>query len=48
VTSAPVPAAVRAAAVPTTPAPMTKTLAGFTPGTPPSRIPLPPRGFSRK
>ena len=42
VTSAPSPAAIRAAWVPTTPPPITTTRAGTTPGTPPSRRPRPP------
>ena len=42
VTSAPSPAAIRAAWVPTTPPPSTTTRAGTTPGTPPSRRPRPP------
>ncbi len=32
--------------MPTTPPPMIITVAAATPGTPPSRIPRPPRGFS--
>ena len=44
--SAPIPIAMWAAWVPTTPPPMTTTLAGSTPGTPPSSIPLPPLTFS--
>src|ERR1700757_3200701 len=35
-----------AAFIPTTPPPMIITLAAATPGTPPSRIPRPPSGFS--
>ena len=46
-TRAPSPAAIFAAWVPTTPPPRTSTLAGSTPGTPPSRIPDPPWGRSR-
>ena len=41
-TSAPSPIARRAALTPTTPAPMTTTLPGGTPGTPESRMPRPP------
>src|SRR5207245_9291431 len=37
----------RAAFAPTTPPPMITTSAGNTPGTPPSRMPLPPYTFSR-
>ena len=48
VTSAPMPTAIIAACVPTTPPPRITTLPGATPGTPPSRMPLPPFGFSRK
>ena len=47
-TSAPIPAAICAALLPTTPPPKINTLAGLTPGTPPKRIPFPPCGFSRK
>ena len=47
VTSAPMPAAIFAAFVPTTPPPMITTLAGGTPGTPPSSTPRPPFSFSR-
>jgi hypothetical protein len=36
----------KAAFIPTTPPPITITLAAATPGTPPSKIPLPPSGFS--
>ncbi len=36
----------KAAFIPTTPPPITITLAAATPGTPPSRIPRPPIGFS--
>ena len=46
VTCAPSPSAARAAARPSTPAPSTTKLAGGTPGTPPSRIPLPPNSLS--
>ena len=42
VTSAPIPAATRAAWVPTTPPPITATFPGATPGTPPSSTPRPP------
>ena len=38
----------RAALVPDTPPPSTTTLAGVTPGTPPSRMPAPPCSFSRQ
>ena len=48
VTSAPRPRAIAAALVPATPAPRTTTLAGRTPGTPPSRMPLPPAGAIRE
>ena len=41
-TRAPKPAAILAALIPTTPPPMISTLAGATPGTPPSSIPRPP------
>ena len=34
--------------LPTIPPPRINTLAGFTPGTPPRRIPFPPCGFSKK
>ena len=44
-TSAPIPAATRAAWVPTTPPPITTTFAGATPGTPPSSTPRPPFAF---
>ena len=47
VTWAPRPAAILAALIPTTPPPMITTSPGATPGTPPSRIPLPPKTFSR-
>ena len=40
------PIAMIAALAPTTPPPMTITLAAATPGTPPSRMPRPPIGFS--
>ena len=40
------PSAIIAACVPTTPPPRITTLPGATPGTPPSRMPLPPCGFS--
>src|SRR3954453_16440003 len=40
------PRAMNAAFMPTTPPPMIITLAAATPGTPPSRIPRPPSGFS--
>jgi hypothetical protein len=40
------PMAMNAAFIPTTPPPITITLAEATPGTPPSRIPRPPSGFS--
>ena len=43
----PSPAAILAALMPTTPPPMITTSAGGTPGTPPSRTPLPPKTFSR-
>ena len=46
-TLAPSPAATRAAFAPTTPPPMMTTLAGSTPGTPPSRMPRPSNGRSR-
>ena len=45
-TSACMPIAICAALKPTAPPPMTMTLAAATPGTPPSRTPRPPRGFS--
>ena len=45
--SAPIPIAMCAAWVPTTPPPMMTTLAGRTPGTPPSSIPFPPFTRSR-
>ena len=47
-TSASIPIAIEAALKPTAPPPITITLAAATPGTPPSRIPRPPSGFSRK
>ena len=47
ITSAPNPAAIQAAWVPTIPPPRISTFAGSTPGTPPNKIPLPPSGFSR-
>src|SRR3954470_15952154 len=45
-TDASIPSAMNAAFMPTTPPPMIITLAAATPGTPPSRIPRPPSGFS--
>jgi len=42
------PTAIVAACSPTTPPPMMQTRAGFTPGTPPSSTPMPPRSFSRQ
>ena len=36
----------KAAFIPTTPPPITSTVAAATPGTPPSRMPRPPSGFS--
>ena len=42
------PIAMNAAFIPTAPPPITITVAAATPGTPPSRIPRPPSGFSRK
>jgi hypothetical protein len=45
-TSAPSPAAICAALKPTTPPPITITLPGITPGTPPSSTPRPPWAFS--
>ena len=48
VTLASSPTAMRAALVPDTPPPSTTTLAGATPGTPPSRTPAPPCSFSRQ
>ena len=42
------PMAMKAAFCPTTPPPITSTVAAATPGTPPSRTPRPPIGFSRK
>ena len=47
VTSAPKPIAIFAAFAPTIPPPITATFPGSTPGTPPSRIPLPPCAFSK-
>ena len=47
VTSAPRPAAIFAALVPTTPPPSIITFAGLTPGTPPKSMPRPPEGFSK-
>src|ERR1700761_6444847 len=44
VTSAPRPAAIRAALAPTMPPPITSTLPAATPGTPPRRTPEPPAG----
>jgi hypothetical protein len=46
VTSAPRPTAICAALKPTTPPPITMTLPGSTPGTPPSSTPRPPWAFS--
>ena len=46
-TSAPRPAAIRAAFMPTTPPPSTNTRAGGTPGTPEISKPMPPLCFSR-
>src|SRR5213078_2742618 len=45
-TSASIPIAMKAAFMPTTPPPITSTVAAATPGTPPSRMPRPPSGFS--
>ena len=45
-TVASIPRAMKAACMPTTPPPITTTFAAATPGTPPSRIPRPPSGFS--
>ena len=45
-TSACIPIAMNAAFMPTTPPPITSTVAAATPGTPPSRMPRPPSGFS--
>src|SRR3954451_502604 len=42
------PIAMNAAFRPTAPPPITSTVAAATPGTPPSRMPRPPSGFSRK
>ena len=47
VTMASMPSAMRTAWVPEMPPPITTTLAAFTPGTPPSRMPAPPCAFSR-
>jgi hypothetical protein len=47
-TSASMPIAMKAAFSPTTPPPITSTVAAATPGTPPSSTPRPPIGFSRK
>src|SRR5919106_1489848 len=47
-TSASIPCAIQAAFIPDMPAPMTTTLAGATPDTPPMRIPRPPFSRSRK
>ena len=47
-TSAPMPAAMKAAFVPATPPPRMTTLAAGTPGTPPSSTPRPPFSFSRQ
>ena len=44
--SASIPIAMNAAFIPTTPPPMTMTVAAGTPGTPPSRTPRPPSGRS--
>ena len=41
------PIAMKAAFMPTTPPPITITVAAATPGTPPSRMPRPPSGRSR-
>ncbi len=40
------PMAMKAAFMPTAPPPITSTLAAATPGTPASRMPRPPNGFS--
>ena len=48
VTSAPSPVAMRAALTPEVPPPTTTTLPGNTPGTPPSKTPLPPLCLARK
>ena len=45
-TSAPMPIATAAAFMPTLPPPMIITFAAATPGTPPTRTPRPPSGFS--
>ena len=42
VTSACMPSAIVAASMPETPAPITTTLAGWVPGTPPMSVPRPP------
>ncbi len=47
-TMAPEPTAICAALDPTTPAPRIAILAGGTPATPPSRMPIPPCAFSRQ
>src|SRR3546814_20593875 len=46
ITRAPMPTAMRAALYPTTPPPMITTSADGTPGTPPSKTPLPPCALS--
>ena len=46
-TFAPMPAAIFAELMPTTPPPRMTTFAGATPGTPPSSTPRPPYSFSR-
>ena len=48
VTRASMPMAMRAAFVPATPPPRMTTLAASTPGTPGSRMPMPPRSRSRQ
>src|SRR5437870_8211185 len=48
VTSAPRPVAMRAALTPDVPPPTTTTRPGKTPGTPPSKTPLPPLYLARK
>ena len=48
VTLAPIPTAILAELMPTTPPPIITTCAGSTPGTPPNKTPCPPCGFSRK
>ena len=45
--SAPRPAAIRAACVPTTPPPITAILLGATPGTPPISLPIPSADFRK-